>query len=101
MSFWTNEDRLGLIPEIITPLDPRPVRRQIEERYAHGGGYLPIEGFTITYKENGTARLHYPGDPAFEEWGRAQINNELVIVFDCALVAIVQPDWSFEVVRMD
>lgn len=101
MTEWTNEHTLGLIPAIICAEDSRPVKEQIKTGYAHGGGYNPMSGFILVHKEGGTATLRYPGDPAFKEWGRAQIGEELVIVFDCGFVAIVQSDNTFEVTRMD
>lgn len=98
---WTNEHTLGLIPVLISAGDPRCVREQIESNYAHGGGFNPTPGFSLELGLPGKAKLHYPGDPALREWGRATINEELVIVFDCAFVAIVQRDGSFAVTRMD
>ena len=105
---WTNAARLGYIPDIINPRDIRPCKEQIAERYAHGGGYHEHpepEKFTLVPSRllPGQATLEYPGDQVFKEWGRCYLptTRELVIVFDCALTAIVQADDLFAITRLD
>ena len=101
MNHWTNPHVVGLLSHIIKDSDPDPVRVQIGVRYAHGGGYNPIKNFKIKHLGVDRAELRYPGDPAYAELSRTQIRDEVVILFECALVAIVQPDESFVVTRMD
>jgi hypothetical protein len=50
--------------------------------------------------------LVYPGDPKLPLLAEATLHAgserpEVVRFYDCALVAVVQPDGSFEVSRMD
>jgi hypothetical protein len=91
------EDMLGLIPEFFDEADPRPAREQAHERYAHGGGWHTFAGFEML--ESGA--LKYPGDPALQLIARARLRDEHIQVYEGAWVAIVQPDGSFEVSRMD
>ena len=42
-----------------------------------------------------------PGDPPFRALAYAQLRGERIIMFQSAFVAIVQPDGSYEVSRMD
>lgn len=88
---------LGLLPEMLDDQDPRSAREQLNEAYAHGGGWDPFNGFRLTDK-NGLA---YPGDPTLKPIAQAKFRNELIVFYDCAWVAIIQPDRSFEVCRMD
>lgn len=101
MSAWNNEHLTGLLPLIISDRDPRPVKDQIEDRYAHGGGYRPLNGFKLKRPATSVLYLHYPGDPPFYEVARTQVRDELVVLFDSSFVAIIQPDGSFAVTRMD
>lgn len=93
-------DAIGFLPEIIRADDHRPVREQIASRYAHGGGYSPFgEG---KWKLDPTTHvLTYPGDESFAPLASAQIGEETIYVYASAIVAIVQPDGSFAVTRMD
>lgn len=101
MNQWTPEGPfLGFLPQIITDLDPRPVREQIADRYAHGGGWNPFKGFDLRSPAT-NARLEYPGDPPMRELSRTQIRDETVIFFEYSWVAVVQPTGEWEVVRMD
>ena len=89
-------DYLGLIPQLITPADPRPVAEQIADRYAHGGGYKPMEGWVYL-----DGWIRYPGDVALRPVAASQINDELVYVYPHAWVCIVQPNGDYAVTRMD
>lgn len=104
-NLWNTENpqQLGYLPEIIRADDPRPLREQIADRYAHGGGYHELSGFGLTDGDTGSgkAKLHYPGDPDLNEVGRLQVNDELFIVFDYAFVALVDASGTFTVMRMD
>jgi hypothetical protein len=95
-------DHLGAIPFIILPrsLDDRPVAEQVQERYAHGGGWSPY-GKGKWKRNPSTGALKYPGDPALPTLASVRIGDELVTVHAYAIVCVVQPDGSFEVSRMD
>lgn len=92
---------LGYIPMIILPeqYDPRPVVDQVNDRYAHGGGWHKFEGF----KFNRNARtLSYPGDPPYHAIAMLQASEkERVFVFDYAWVLIDRGLEDWEVSRMD
>lgn len=90
-------DHVGLIPAFLDPSDPRPAAAQFDERYAFGGGWSPMKGWTR--RPDGT--LKYPGDPPFKPLARMRLRNETITIHDCAWVCITQPDGSFEVSRMD
>ena len=55
-----------------------------------------MANFTMT-----DTTLHYPGDPDFEPLAAVWLRREVIMVYECSIVAIVQPDGSFEVARMD
>lgn len=102
-SIWTHMEEAGFLPEILLTSDPRPVSEQLNDRYAHGGGYQ-VSGSPIAWALDRSAEfatLTYPRDPPMLELSRATINNELCILFDSSFMAIVQPDSSFAVVRVD
>jgi hypothetical protein len=88
---------LGYLPSFLSEVDPRKVAEQFNENYAHGGGWDPFQGFTL-----GTDfSLKYPGDPAMKPVAMLAFREEKVFVYESAWVAIVQPDGTFEVCRMD
>jgi len=90
-------EHLGLVPGFLSEDDPRPAREQFDERYAHGGGWRPQGGFTFGPRY----LLRYPGDPPMMPIARTRFRNELIMLYPYAYVAIVQPDQSFEICRMD
>ncbi len=92
------EEHLGFIPLMLSDSDPRPAREQFDQNYAHGGGWRPMQGWSIRPHDGS---LKYPGDPAMLPIARAQLHDETIFVYESAWVAIVQPDGSFEVARMD
>lgn len=86
---------LGYIPNFLNEQDPRPAREQINSNYV--SGWHPFPGFTMLPDGNMT----YPGDPPTLLLAECQFRNETVRFYDCSWVAIVQPDGSFEVCRLD
>jgi hypothetical protein len=97
-----NPEALGLIPLFLSENDPRPAKEQLHENYLHGGGWRPFEGFILGFFNlSGAAFLDYPGDLPMREVGRAELRSELIIVFECSWVCIVQPDDTYEIARMD
>lgn len=109
-SHWSNMEVAGLLPEIILADDPRPAKEQFAERYAHGGGWNPMSNWLYKPAQPGFpggASLVYNSsdeeDDAEEypEVSRTTVNNETLILFECEFLAIVQPDGSFEVDRVD
>lgn len=90
-------EMLGYIPQFLSEKDPRPAREQFDEAYKHGGGWQPFSGFTML--KNGD--MQYPGDPPTRMIAIGALRDESIRVYEHAWVAIVQPDGSYEVCRMD
>ena len=91
-------ERLGYIPQIIMASET-PVVEQVNERYAHGGGWHKFDGFTYNREAK---TLQYPGDPVYRAFAKAVINDkETVLVFDHAWVLIDRGGDDWEVARMD
>lgn len=95
---------LGFLPSFLSENDPRPAREQINENYAHGGGWHPFNGFTRTddnclvYPGDGTV---YAPDEFYYPLAEAQLRDEKLYFYEGEWLSIVQPDGSFEVSRMD
>lgn len=99
-------DALGYLPKIIRGDDPRPVKEQVAERYAHGGGWSPFPTGKWTMDQTTGAITYPPEEPGdepevYEPIALTTINHEKVFVYPHALVAVLQNDGTFDVVRMD
>lgn len=90
-------EHLGLIPSMLDENDPRPAREQFDENYAHGGGWRPMSPKLRIERYV----LHYPGDPPQRPFAMIPFRDEIILVYESEIVAIVQPDGSFEACRMD
>lgn len=90
-------EQLGRLPELLRADDPRPVREQLNDRYAHGGGWRPQSGFN---KSPGHT-LHYPGDPPMHPIAVSHFGNEVVIFYPHGYLLVMQLDHSWEVCRVD
>lgn len=82
------------LPHFWSEEDPRPAKVQANEKYV--SGWNKFEGFRMT--EHG---LEYPGDPPTLLLAEAKLREETIQFYQHSWVAIVQPDGSFEVCRMD
>lgn len=89
-------EMLGWIPFFLSEDDPRPAREQFDENYRHGGGFRPLPGFTMSAEA-----LHYPEDPPFALLAETKLRDETIRFYNGSWVAIVQPDGSYEVARLD
>lgn len=90
-------NQVGMLPYWLDEADPRSAREQLHDHYLPiGGGWQPMPKFTMT-----ETTLHYPGDDDIKPLAAMWLRHECVLVYDCSIVAIVQPDGSFEVARMD
>lgn len=105
MSTWfvpegVTAEHLGMLPQFMSEHDPRPVREQINEHYAHGGGWKPMQGFTLNTQD---MTLHFNGDQPLRMIGATSVREETVFLFENDWVAIVQPGGadSPEVARID
>ena len=89
-------DMLGYLPSMLNEADPRSAREQIDANYNHGGGWQPFKGHTML--ANGLA---YPDDPVMPLLFETKLRDEIIRFYDCAWLAIVQPDGSYEIARVD
>lgn len=87
-------DHLGLIPSFLSENDIRPAREQFDANYC--GGWNPMPKFTLKGHV-----LRYPQDPPYHAVAKIDLRNETILIFDHAIVAIVQSDGRFEACRMD
>jgi len=92
-------DHVGLIPLWLSEQDPRPAKEQIHGNYGHGGGWRNMTGFRMASDEE--CVLRYPGDPPLKPIAVMRLRQERIFVYDAGIVAIVQPNGSFEAARID
>jgi hypothetical protein len=91
-------ENLGILPEFLDEDDPDGARAQLDKNYAHGGGYYPSVGFTLSPDR---LTLTYPGDPPFRMMAACRLRDEIVALFEHEMVAVIQLDGSFVVARMN
>lgn len=89
-------DMLGYIPAFLSESDSRSAKEQFNDRYRHGGGWSPFEGFEV--REDG---LKYPGDSLVRLIAEAKLRDEVIRIYENAWVSITQADGTSEVARMD
>jgi hypothetical protein len=100
--YWTLKhekatyEMLGYIPSFLDTENPASARDQLDQNYRHAGGWTPFAGFKMT--ETG---LKYPGDPEMPLLAETKLREETIRYYECSWVAIVQPDGSYEIARMD
>jgi len=109
---------LGWLPMILRTDDKRKLREQLQERYAHGGGYSPFPNkdefsleihrlrpgrATLTWKEKDPDPTEADYCEVFTERARCFFpeTQELAILFDSAVLVIVDASDNFEIVRVD
>jgi len=90
-------DHFGLLPEFVNIEDERKAVEQLDANYQHGGGWMPMKNFKML---EGNI-LQYPGDPPLQPLGVMELRDERIYVYQHGIVAVVQPDGSFEAARMD
>jgi hypothetical protein len=90
-------EMLGFLPSFISEEDPRPAREQFNTNYGHAGGWSPFQGFTMLPNGN----LKYPEDPETRLLWETKLRDETIRFYEHAWVAIIQPDGSHEICRMD
>ena len=98
---FTNEHLAGYIPDFLSVHDPRPAVEQLNENYAHGGGWHPFKGFMLVKLSREQYGLAYPDDPPMREMSRGVLRDETIVLFESSWVAVIQKDGSYEVARMD
>lgn len=89
-------EMLGFIPSFLSESDPRDAVTQLNEAYAHGGGWRDFHGFTMTERMG----LKYPGDPELLPIALTWLRDEEILVYPHAWVAVASGE-TFRVARMD
>jgi hypothetical protein len=95
---WTNELVTGELKWMLSDTNPHPAREQFDAAYFHGGGFTPMKGWTYDPLDYG---ITYPGDEKLLPVAWTELRSERIYLYRHAWVAIVQPDDSFVVARMD
>lgn len=90
-------DHLGFIPCWFIEGDLRRAEQVIDDCYRHGGGFRQFKGFALRADNS----IKYPGDPILKPLASAQYGDELLVFYDSAFLAIIQPDRSFQITRVD
>lgn len=90
-------DHVGMIPNWLFENNPQSASVQLHNAYGHGGGWRPFIGFQLEDDNS----LTFPGDPALKPIAEMHLRDELIFIYEYAWVAIIQPDRSYEVCRMD
>ena len=88
-------ESLGFLPCFLSENDPRPAAEQFNRNYI--SGWRPMEGFTL--RADGT--LCYPGDPPLLPLAETRLRGEVIRLYECEWVVIIQPGGEFEVSLMD
>ena len=96
-------ERAGFIPSFLHPDDPRPAKQQIDEAYAHGGGWRSFPGFHFLSEDRSLTYVDDDGDgdPALYPYLEIHLGDELVLVYPYSWVVILQPDGAWDVARID
>lgn len=105
-------EHLGFIPCFLIDHDPRPASVQIDERYAHGGGWRAMSGFRAVGAVTDTCApiLRYPGDPPFQAYAMATLHRdeqhpdgpaEVFVIYECAICAIFRAGELHSPARLD
>jgi hypothetical protein len=92
------EDIVGNIRYFASESHKDKLSEQFDKAYSFGGGWRPFPGFTMD-KDDGT--ITYPEDPPFKPLAVSKFREQTVYVYNYGWVAIVEPDGSFEISRMD
>lgn len=90
------EEACGFIPSFLDENDPRSAHEQFNEKYI--GGWHPFKGEFFMDED---MNIQYPGDPMYKPMASMTLRDEMVVVYAHGWVAIIQPDNSYEIARMD
>jgi hypothetical protein len=91
-------DMLGpYLPFFLRVDDTRKAAEQFDSAYRFGGWQSFGKGFELR-KDNS---LKYPGDPPQPPLAQCKLGDELVVLYPSDFVAVIQPDRSFDVARLD
>ena len=88
---------LGALPDMLDANDPAPAREQLDRGYRNGGGFRALSGCYLGADDV----LHFPGDRPYRPIAEMRMRDERILIFEGSFVAVIAPDRSFEVARMD
>jgi hypothetical protein len=91
---------MGAVPWFFDDEDPRPAAEQLNERYAHGGGFRPWgkEKWKLDAK---ALTIKWPGEKAMKPRAKATLHTDTLVFYDHAILAIIHEDGTFDVTRVD
>ena len=100
---YNNITNLGYIPGFVDKTCKDDAVTQIHRNYTHGGGWRDLIGYQIYFTENGRAELksEFECDLPFMEIARGVHGRDLVFVFECCIVAVVDTNNNLRVARID
>jgi hypothetical protein len=99
-----DRESLGFIPQFLHADDPRSAAEQIDASYQHGGGWKPRPDAPWHLDAKRGVMVYGDGnDPGDVNHmvASAKLRDETIQLYESAWTAIVQPDGSFEVSRLD
>lgn len=88
---------LGFLPSFLRDNEDASAVKQLDNGYKPYGGWRPQKGFKLTASKC----LVYPGDPPLRPIAETKLRDETICFYESSFVAVIQPDGSFEVCRMD
>jgi len=92
-----NWEHLGFIPDMLSENNPKSATQQLNDGYQHGGGWTPFNGHALLPDNS----IKYPGDPPHKPIAEMRLRDELILIYEHSWVAVIQPDRSYEICRMD
>jgi hypothetical protein len=96
---FSPDDLLGTIPHMLSEDDPAGAVDQIDRAYKDiGGGWHDSRGHELAAERG---QLIYTGDRPRQLLAEATLRDERILFFNGAWIAVVQPDGSFRVARID
>ncbi len=102
MKIITYHDRarelIGFIPEFLDESDSRTTREQLNENYAHGGGWRPMKGWKMCLADHS---IEYPGDSSLLPVAKIEFREDTLFIYPHAWVMLIQADGTHEIARMD
>lgn len=100
MLYFSPLEPAGYLPLMLNASDPRSVQEQLNETYAHGGGWNSFSGFSLL-EDGKTYSLSYPSDPPLPEISRAEFRDQLLVLFQYSWLAIIEDGKLIDVARVD
>ena len=99
-------EHLGLIPSFLDELNPDDAITQINRNYQHGGGWYDMEGFELSKDDDPpwASIIYAINDEPAESYtclAHCKIHDEIVAFYRSAWVAVIKPNLSFRVARID